>query len=307
MAVVTAAYLEHLTDTDVGLLVGADSGRPEFGRPEFGDRRGWLLGRRGGIEDLLSNAFEVVFGPSRGDDPLMGVSPFLAFAAAVHRTVKDLQSATYVSEWVGVGRRTPLFDVAQLREFVSDPWRRLFLAELLASYTHVASGSVVVASRRGLRRQRFSELDPVRLAGLLEVVPEAEQPGVLRRLGDLSLFLTGVFPDYVARRGFGPIEHSRLSRAGFMAPGGGAAAGPAVGAGPPELPGAEGGAVSLLGWLGRRWYRAAFELVPDPVPRALAVVGELPDRFDDARRVLAAVTERCIFGHRDRWFGLGIG
>ena len=103
-------------------------------------------------------------------------------------------------------------------EFMAPPRHRLFLAELLASYTHVASGSVMVATRRGLRRQRFSELDPVRLAGLLEVVSREERPGILRRMGDLALFLTGVFPDYVARRGFGPIEEGRLLRAGRAAP-----------------------------------------------------------------------------------------
>ena len=117
---------------------------------------------------------------------------------------------------VGPGAWPRVLDAAQLCDFLAAPWRRLFLAELLASYTHVASGSVLVSTRRGWRRQRFSELDPVRLAGLLEVISESERPGILRRLGDLTLFLTGVFPDYVARRGFGPIEESRLLRAGGM-------------------------------------------------------------------------------------------
>ena len=103
-------------------------------------------------------------------------------------------------------------------EFIGPPRHRLFLAELLAFLYHVASGSVMVATRRGLRRQRFSELDPVRLAGLLEVVSREERPGILRRMGDLALFLTGVFPDYVARRGFGPIEEGRLLRAGRARP-----------------------------------------------------------------------------------------
>ena len=149
----------------------------------------------------------------------MQVSPFLAFAVAVEQAGQQLSAASYVPEWAGVGRRTPLFDVPRLRDFMSSPWRRFFLAELLASYTRVASGSVVVATRRGLRRQRFSELDPVRLAGLLDVVPDAERPGVLRRLGDLALFLTGVFPDYVARHGFGPVDQSRLLRSSRVSAG----------------------------------------------------------------------------------------
>src|SRR5690348_10230268 len=47
-------------------------------------------------------------------------------------------------------------------------------------------------------------------AGLLEAVPQAERPGVYRRLGDVTLFLTGVFPDYAATRVLGPVNAARL-------------------------------------------------------------------------------------------------
>jgi hypothetical protein len=296
---VTAAYLEHFTDGDLALLVphGPD------GRP-IHELRSTLRHRRGGIDDLLNGPrlFEDVFAGGGQADPLVGVSPFLAFAAAVHRTARDLASATYTAEWVGIGRRTPVFDVAGLREFLSRPWHRFFLAELLASYTHVSSGSVLVATRRGLRRQRFSELDPVRLAGLLEVVSPAERPGVLRRLGDLALFLTGVFPDYVARKGFAPIERGRLTRAGTLSPP--RQAGDRGGSRPPLDPD-EDNAVALLEQIGRRSYRAAFHLIKPPVPGNIAVLGELPDRFGDARRILGVVTERFLFAQRDRWFGMG--
>jgi hypothetical protein len=220
------------------------------------------------------------------------------FALCVHRAAAELQSTSYVSEWVGPGRRTPVFDVEDLRGFLSVPHRRLFLAELLSSYTHVASGSIVQFTRRGMRRHRFSELDPVRLAGLLELVSDEERPGILRRLGDLALFLTGVFPDAVAQRGFGPIDEGRLLRSGrFARAGGPAPAAPtAPGLGPP-------GAVDLLDRLGRRWYGAAFDLLPRPVPANLVVMGELPARFGQARRILTFITEQFVFAHRERWFG----
>jgi hypothetical protein len=298
---VTVAYLDHLTDGDVAVLAqGVRDGLPGT------DRRALLINRRGGIDDLFSSpqVFGTVFGDSRTTDPLLGVSPFLTFAVAVHRAAIELRSATYAPEWVGVGRWMPVFDVGRLREFLRAPWRRFFLTELLASYTHVASGSVVVATRRGLRRQRFSELDPVRLAGLLEVVSVAERPGVLRRLGDLTLFLTGVFPDYVARRGFAPIEQGRLVRASGLASA--RQRGNRQWAARPVDPD-EASAVALLEGLGRRSYRAAIQLLPTPVPANVAVLGEIPERFGDARRILGFVTERFLFPHRDRWFGVGPG
>ena len=158
-----------------------------------------------------------------------------------------------------------------------------------------------MATRRGWRRQRFSELDPVHLASLLDVVPDAERPGVLRRLGDLALFLTGVFPDYVARHGFGPVEQGRLlrsSRAGARPQYGGRPV-----AGPPVSDDHEN-AVALLGQLGRRWYQAAFRLLPGPVPANVAVISEMPERFHDARRILGVIAERFLFPHREHWFGV---
>ena len=170
-----AAYMEHLSAADLALL--SPEGRamaPVATRSEL------LAAMPGPLEELLRSdrTFESVFNSPDADDPLLFASPFLVFAIAVHRAAKQLESASYVSEWLGLNRRAPVFDVVNLREFMADAWHRLFLVELLASYTHVSSGSVVVRTARGIRRQRFSELDPVRLAGLLDVVSDAERPGV---------------------------------------------------------------------------------------------------------------------------------
>jgi hypothetical protein len=138
------------------------------------------------------------------------------------------------------------------------------------------------------------------MASLLDVVSDEERPGVLRRLGDLALFLTAVFPDSVARRGFGPVEEGRLIRAGRVPAGRGTGTPARGGTWPDE----SAGAVDLLGRLGPRWYRAAFELMPRPVPANLVVVGELSERFSQARRILSFITERFLFPHRETWFGL---
>jgi hypothetical protein len=291
---VANAFLEHLTPTDLALLAA----RLEAGS----DPVPLLRERPDRLEELLGGdrLYEAIFATSGDGEPLLHASPFLVFSVCVHRAAKELQSLTYVSEWLGPGRRAPLFDVEQLRAFVSAPRRRFFLAELLASYTHVSSGSVVRFTRRGLRRQRFSELDPVRLAGLLDVVAIEERPGVLRRLGDLALFLTSVFPDYTARRGFGPVELARLVRSGTT----GARAN---GADRPRVELEDVDPVGLLEHLGRRWYKAAFNLLPRPIPANLVVVGELPQGFPQARRVLSLVTERFVFSNRNRWFGLPEG
>ena len=285
-------YLDHLTDDDLELL--SRSHRVATGEVLGGAE---LRSRPALIDALLARpeAFEAVFGVNKGADPFLRGSPFLVFAVAVHRCVEDLRQAAFVPEWLGPRQRVAVFDVDAIRDFLADPTRRFFLVELLASYTHVASGSFWVQTGRGWRRRRFSELDPVRLASLLEVVPEPERVGIYRRLGDLALFLTGVFPDHTAMRALAPIDTARLLRAARLASGAGEAPGGHAESVEPAGP------VALLEHLGRRWYRLACDTAPSPTG-AMRVVGEVAERFRQARRVLNLVTDRHLFVLRDRWF-----
>ncbi|HEX2041205.1 MAG TPA: hypothetical protein VHF24_01100 [Acidimicrobiales bacterium] len=240
--------------------------------------------------------FDAMFGRP-DDDTLVATSPFLTFAVIVHRGWSELRSARHVDEWIGVRQRLPLLSAGDLRDFLAAPHRRLFLTELLASYTRVASGATWVATRRGWRRRRFNELDPVRLASLLEVVPDEQRPGVYRRLGDLALLLTGVFPDHTERHGLGLLERGRLARMSGLDVD--EREGPLLGSAPT-------GAVGLLEQLGPRWYRLASGARRWPSAGAAgttSVVVEVADRFSVARRTLNHLTDRYLFTRRASWFG----
>lgn len=272
---VGAHYLDRLTESDLRLLTSVRPGVSPT--PDH-------------IVSLLSDdaVFGTIFTTARADRterPFLLASPFLTFAVAVHRTAADLQRSSYVPEWSGPRQRLPVFDGGVLSAFLAHPWHPLFLAELLASYAHVASGSYWTRTRRGWRRHRWSELDPVRLAGLLAVVPESERAGVYRRLGDLALFLTGVFPDHTALHGIRPIEVPRLL----------AAAGAARDA---EV---ATSFVDLLSWLGGRWYRRAVKaaLVPTSDTQVLAGIAE---QFAQARRALTVISDRYLFPYGNPWF-----
>lgn len=271
-------YLEHLSDSDLTFLgaVG-ESGQDVRREPER-------------LETLIDNpqTFRLLFA-APGRDPLLRGSPFLLFAVLVHRVVRDLGQASFVEEWVGPRQRVPVFDAGSLRDFGADPLRRLFLAELLASYTSVASGSTLVRTNRGWRRRRFSELDPLRMIELAELVPEADRPSVYRRLGDLSLFLTGIFPDYAGERLVAERERRRLERA--------------LGAADREGAERQDG-VWLLEQLGRRAYRIA-QHGADRRAAMAGVLAEVSENFAAARRVLNFLTDRYLFPMRRQWFGAG--
>ncbi|HZP95931.1 MAG TPA: hypothetical protein VFC31_06310 [Candidatus Limnocylindria bacterium] len=218
-------------------------------------------------------------------------SPLQTFGALIARTADDLSSLSFVAEWVGPSERVPVFDVASLRDFASDTDRRIFLAELLASYTHVASGPIWSRTPRGWRKRRYSELDPLWLGELIEAVPDAQRGAVLRRLGDLALFLAGVFPDHVGRHPLEPRHLARITRAIE------AREGP-IGV-PPVAAGAfrEGG-VRVLEWLGRVCYR----LAERHAVRGSDVLPEVAERIVDGRRFLNLLTDRYLFPLRERWF-----
>ena len=274
---VGSLYLEQLSDADLGLLVSA------------ADARGDVRRDPPRLEALIDSPaiFRQLF-TTPGRDPLLQGTPFLAFAVLIHRVVRDLNQASFVEEWVGPRQRVPVFDTAGLKDFGADPLRRFFLVQLLASYTNVASGSLLVKTRRGWRRQRFSELDPMRLIELAELVPEPERPSVYRRLGDLSLFLTGIFPDYAAERLVGERERRGLERA----------------LRPADREQAEGrDGIWLLEQLGRRAYRIAHHAADRDAPMA-GVLADVSQNFAVARRVLNFLTDRYLYPMRHQWFGM---
>lgn len=271
-------YLEHLSDSDLAFLGTVAEFRVDVRRdPEQ-------------LEALIDSpaTFRTLFAVP-GRDPLLRASPFLIFAVLIHRVVRDLGQASFVEEWVGPGQRVPVFDTGSLRDFGADPLRRLFLAELLASYTNVDSGSALVKTSRGWRRRRFSELDPMRLIELAELVSEADRPSVCRRLGDLSLFLTGIFPDYAGERLVAERERRQLERA--------------LGSADRERAERRDG-LWLLEQLGRRAYRIA-QQGADRRAAMAAVLAEVSENFAAARRVLNFLTDRYLFPMRRQWFGTG--
>lgn len=281
-------YRQHLTPSDLRLIASA-TGRREPGAVDRTGTPGSLdLGVALGLPDLEA----AVFVGQEENRRLTGPSPFLTFAIAVHRTAERLQTTSFVEERWTSRQRLPIFDVESLRQLLAEPQRRYFLVELLASYTHVVSGATWHRTRRGWRRRRFSELNLSTLAELLDTVEPAERPGVYRRLGDLALFLSGVFPDHSALLDVGPVAVSRLARLSRLN----------------GSPAADLVDIELLEELGRRFYglavrSARFQGVPPTV--ALTVAGQIAERFPEARRALNVVADWYLFPLRERWFGLG--
>lgn len=266
-------FVERLSEHDLEVLASL-----EDAPASAEDLRAHLVQDPGAVERLLSDPrlYELIFeSPETG--MIAGLTPLLAFAVLVHKTMQDLGSASYVPEWVGAGERLPVFDVENLRGFIEDMTRRYLMTEFLSSFTRVASGSIWVRTDRGYRRRRYSELDPVGLAEMVESLPAGRRAQGYRRLGDVSLFLTGVFPDHTARNPMSALRQARLAQY--------------AGVGAEDVVGVE--YVHFLEKVGSVWYdRAANE---ESVPAAVhQSMQDMAANFTQARRFLNYLADRYL-------------
>ncbi|HEY2285436.1 MAG TPA: hypothetical protein VGH88_06800 [Streptosporangiaceae bacterium] len=280
-----AAYLARLTDADLRALVHAD----QVSAAESDGRIRALRRQPALILDVLDRpatsaaVLNLADGhPRGGPDRFALISPFLMFAAAIHRTAADLSATAYAPERTAPRLRIPLFDAGQLSAYLGQPRHRLFLADLLASFARISSG--MVHTPGSPRRRRWSDADPARLAVLLDNVPLADRPPVWRRLGDLALFLAGVFPDAAERLVGSQTAASRLARR--------------TGLDPEAAP--DGGAPDLLEWLGAGWYRLAAAHAR-PADASAPELRERAEHFRPARRVLNTAADRYLLPAGTSW------
>jgi hypothetical protein len=136
----------------------------------------------------------------QGPDVLLHVSPYFYFSVLLRRARRELHERTFTAEWLGPRHRVPVFDAHQVAEALGDAQRLHYLADLLASFTHVRDPKAV-RTRGALpaavaEPRRFNELNLSHLRELRGTVTAAADRFALeRRLGDAALMLAGVFPD----------------------------------------------------------------------------------------------------------------
>ena len=196
----------------------------------------------------------------------------------VHRAASELRTATYVNDWTGPQSRLPVFDVEPLQEFIEDPCRLFFLVRLLESFA-VPTPAPVPAD----------PFDINELALWVDDALPSQRATVLCRLGDLSLFMTGMFPDATGPQALTPTDAEKL--------------GTTVDLGPEEvLALVDHGSISpgldALETLGSRWYESALSAGAGPL-----VVGDIASRFRAARRVLNHVSDGYLYQLDGPWAG----
>lgn len=221
----------------------------------------------------------VFAGVMNDDEIFLKISPALYFEVLLRRASRELQIATHTVERSGTGR-IPVFDAQEVSKFVARPEVVEYLAAMLASFTRIRSYVTHVRIAQGVRRRvRFNDMDIDSLLTLCAATDEEHRLALYKRIGDVCLFLTGVFP---AHADAGSRPWSGLQRAATRL------------RRTPEDYQLEG----------QRYYGLA---EAHPAARAAGmsgIFGMLSEHFAAARKPLAFVADRYLHSRGQRLFGL---
>jgi len=134
------------------------------------------------------------------DEIFLKVSPALYFEVLLRRAARELQIATHTLERSGSGR-IPVFDAQEVSSFLARPEVLEYLATMLASFTRIRSYVTHVRIAHGVRRRvRFNDMDVDSLVTLCAATGEEHRLALYKRIGDVCLFLTGLFPAHATMR-----------------------------------------------------------------------------------------------------------
>ncbi len=155
-----------------------------------------IAGNERAIETMLDD--ERLFERLIGDEEvLIRVSPWLFFSVLLRRARFDLKRETFTVER-RQQQKVVLFDADLVAGLLEQEELRDYLAALLASFTRVESITVPVRVKRGVwRRYRISDLDVESLERFGASAEPAQRFEAYKRIADVCLFLTGMFPDFV--------------------------------------------------------------------------------------------------------------
>lgn len=130
-------------------------------------------------------------------DQVLNVSGRLFFTVLLNRVRVDLERQPFTFERdnrFGV----VVFDAKSVIDFLADRWVRSYLATVLASFVRIESRIVYVKVGSGtFRKMRVSDFDIDSLIEFSKLVDDEQRVYLWKRIGEICLFLIGVFSDYI--------------------------------------------------------------------------------------------------------------
>jgi len=152
------------------------------------------------VEGMLEQEAERVFQriTTMGEEVLARISPRFLFEVLLRKTRREIESQKYTVERTAT-QRVPVFDANQVAEFLANRSVLTYLADMLTSFVRIESYVVTTRVRKGIwRKLRFNDMDIDCLTEMCQAVDEEYRFGFYKRIADVCLFISGMYPEYAA-------------------------------------------------------------------------------------------------------------
>ncbi|RLC93104.1 MAG: hypothetical protein DRI39_06805 [Chloroflexi bacterium] len=152
------------------------------------------------VEGMLEQEAERVFQriTTMGEEVLARISPRFLFEVLLRKTRREIESQKYTVERTAT-QRVPVFDANQVAEFLANRSVLTYLADMLTSFVRIESYVVTTRVRKGIwRKLRFNDMDIDCLTEMCQTVDEEYRFGFYKRIADVCLFISGMYPEYAA-------------------------------------------------------------------------------------------------------------
>src|SRR6202049_5029838 len=133
------------------------------------------------------------------EEAFVRISPHLLFSVLLRRLRRELEKEAYVLDVDTKGKRIPVFEGPAVAEMLSDKQTRDYLAEMLSSFVRTNSGIIYWKERGTWHKRRFSDIDMDDMIELARIIDPELRPALYKRIADIALFLSGIFPEHAAR------------------------------------------------------------------------------------------------------------
>ncbi|NPV28862.1 MAG: hypothetical protein HPY58_04250 [Firmicutes bacterium] len=270
---VAMAYLRDLSEADLYFIVTTVVTK----RRDY-DYLCALLKDKPDFIDIMLDDEKLFMRVQEDQDIFLKISPFLLFSILLRQAKREMEKQTYTMEIVSRRERIPVFDARDATQLLQNRDVREYLARMLASFTRVECATVVFKARGMTYQRHFSDLDfddVLELAGMVELPFRFP---FYKRLADIALFISGIFPESCRTQGFAGEEI------------------------PARLAGQRQRTLHEYEVEGRRYYDLASTYEEAREQGLAEVLSLLAEKFALARKPLNYLTEHYIEKHRSKWF-----
>lgn len=235
------------------------------------------------IEGMLDNEADRLFKrimQTEEEGVIARISPQLLFEVVLRTAYRDMITQSYTVERIFT-QKIPVFDMPAVVQFLKNKNIIRYLSDMLASFTRVESYSISIRVRKGIwRRTKFDDMDIDSLQRFCRSVHEEQRFAFYKRIADLCLFITGIFPEY-ATMGFGFASTDQMNS---------------------RLFGRLRRTAEEYEEEGRLFYRLAGKHKDADVTKLSEVFQQLCESFDLARKPLNYISEHYLYFYKQRLF-----